>query len=381
MAATAETENSHKGILPRVQLLTPEGKLQQHPRYSPYLQGLDRDTLCTFYRQMYISRRFDQEATALQRQGQMALWVPCQGQEAAQAGSAYAYSPQDYIFPSYREHALAYARGIDLSQLIQVFRGQDTLGWDPIKHGFHPYTLVLAAQIPQAVGYAMGLQLKKTQAQEAKETAAENPAVAVYFGDGASTEGETHEAMVFAASYNAPVLFFIQNNQWAISVPFSTQSRVPLAQRAAGYGFEGIRVDGNDVLAVAAVTKYAIEEIRAGRGPVLIEAETYRLGAHTTADDPSKYRSQEELEQAQQLDPLIRLKKYLTAQGYLDAALLEELDQQANRVAQEVRQSVLNSADYDLETFFTSAYAQEHTQTEADRLAYRQYMAGFEDGA
>ena len=113
----------------------------------------------------------------------------------------------------------------------------------------------------------------------------------------------------------------------------------------------------------------------------MIEAETYRLGAHTTADDPSKYRSQEELEQAQQLDPLIRLKKYLTAQGYLDAALLEELDQQANRVAQEVRQSVLNSADYDLETFFTSAYAQEHTQTEADRLAYRQYMAGFEDGA
>ena len=201
------------------------------------------------------------------------------GQEAAQVGSALAFAPNDYIFPSYREHAVAFARGVDFRELITVFRGSHTHGWDPKKHNFHVYTKVLAAQIPHAVGYAMGLNFDadiaaetgQLQTGQGQATNPDNdtvkPAVGVYFGDGSSTEGEAHEAMAFAASYDAPVLFFVQNNRWAISVPFDVQSRVPISTRAQGYGFEGLRVDGNDVLGTLAVTRYALDKNPPRRRP------------------------------------------------------------------------------------------------------------------
>ena len=205
----------------------------------------------------------------------------------------------------------------------------------------------------------------------------QKPAVAVYFGDGSSTEGDAHESMVFAASYNAPVLFFVQNNRWAISVPFEVQSRVPVS--TAGYGFEGIRVDGNDVLAVLAATRYAMEKIRAGEGPVLIEAETYRLGPHTTADDPTKYRTDADLEGPLHRDPMIRLEKYLRDNGYADDAFFEEVAESAQQIASGVREAVLNSEPADFERFFDRVYAQEHQQVEDDREFYRNYVAGFEE--
>lgn len=383
--------DKYPGVPERIQLMDENGTVHEHPTYSRYIEDVNADTLREAYRLMYTTRRFDEEATALQRQGQLALWVPSRGQEAAQIGSALAYAPNDYIFPSYREHAVALARGVDFRDLITIFRGSTTHGWDMKAHNFHTYTKVLAAQTLHAVGYAMGLNFdadieaetgtRPTSQGQATDPAedTQKPAVAVYFGDGSSTEGDAHESMVFAASYNAPVLFFVQNNRWAISVPFEVQSRVPVSTRAAGYGFEGIRVDGNDVLAVLAATRYAMEKIRAGEGPVLIEAETYRLGPHTTADDPTKYRTDADLEGPLHRDPMIRLEKYLREQGYADDAFFEEVAESAQQVANGVREAVLNSEVADFEYFFDRVYVQEHQQVEDDREFYRNYVAGFEE--
>lgn len=383
--------DKYPGVPERIQIMDENGTVHEHPTYSRYIEDVNADTLREAYRLMYTTRRFDDEATALQRQGQLALWVPSRGQEAAQIGSALAYAPNDYIFPSYREHAVALARGVDFRDLITIFRGSTTHGWDMKAHNFHTYTKVLAAQTLHAVGYAMGLNFdadieaetgtRPTGQGQATDPAEDKqkPAVAVYFGDGSSTEGDAHESMVFAASYNAPVLFFVQNNRWAISVPFEVQSRVPVSTRAAGYGFEGIRVDGNDVLAVLAATRYAMEKIRAGEGPVLIEAETYRLGPHTTADDPTKYRTDADLEGPLHRDPMIRLEKHLREQGYADDAFFEEVAESAQQVANGVREAVLNSEVADFERFFDRVYVQEHQQVEDDREFYRNYVAGFEE--
>ncbi len=383
--------DKYPGVPERIQLMDENGTVHEHPTYSRYIEDVNADTLREAYRLMYTTRRFDDEATALQRQGQLALWVPSRGQEAAQIGSALAYAPNDYIFPSYREHAVALARGVDFRDLITIFRGSTTHGWDMKAHNFHTYTKVLAAQTLHAVGYAMGLNFDadieaetgtrptgQGQATDPVEDT-QKPAVAVYFGDGSSTEGDAHESMVFAASYNAPVLFFVQNNRWAISVPFEVQSRVPVSTRAAGYGFEGIRVDGNDVLAVLAATRYAMEKIRAGEGPVLIEAETYRLGPHTTADDPTKYRTDSDLEGPLRRDPMLRLEKHLRDNGYADDAFFAEVAEAAQQIASGVREAVLNSEPADFERFFDRVYAQEHQQVEDDREFYRTYIAGFEE--
>lgn len=383
--------DKYPGVPERIQLMDENGTVHEHPTYSRYIEDVNADTLREAYRLMYTTRRFDDEATALQRQGQLALWVPSRGQEAAQVGSALAYAPNDYIFPSYREHAVALARGVDFRDLITIFRGSSTHGWDMKAHNFHTYTKVLAAQTLHAVGYAMGLNFdadieaetgtRRTGQGQATDPAkdTQKPAVAVYFGDGSSTEGDAHESMIFAASYNAPVLFFVQNNRWAISVPFEVQSRVPVSTRAAGYGFEGIRVDGNDVLAVLAATRYAMEKIRAGEGPVLIEAETYRLGPHTTADDPTKYRTDADLEGPLRRDPMLRLEKHLRDNGYADDAFFEEVAEAAQQIASGVREAVLNSEVADFERFFDRVYAQEHQQVEDDREFYRNYVAGFEE--
>lgn len=383
--------DKYPGVPERIQLMDENGTVHEHPTYSRYIEDVNADTLREAYRLMYTTRRFDDEATALQRQGQLALWVPSRGQEAAQVGSALAYAPNDYIFPSYREHAVALARGVDFRDLITIFRGSTTHGWDMKAHNFHTYTKVLAAQTLHAVGYAMGLNfdadieaetgIHPTGQGQATDPAedTQKPAVAVYFGDGSSTEGDAHESMVFAASYNAPVLFFVQNNRWAISVPFEVQSRVPVSTRAAGYGFEGIRVDGNDVLAVLAATRYAMEKIRAGEGPVLIEAETYRLGPHTTADDPTKYRTDADLEGPLRRDPMLRLEKHLRDNGYADDAFFAEVAESAQQVASGVREAVLNTEVADFEHFFDRVYAQEHQQVEDDREFYRTYIAGFEE--
>jgi pyruvate dehydrogenase E1 component alpha subunit len=366
-----------------LQVLAPDGTMArglsariagEHVDFSPYLAVDDADHLRSLYRDMFLIRRFDQESTALQRQGQLALWVPLTGQEAAQIGSGRALAPQDYAFPTYREHGVALTRGVELSEILRLFRGVTNGGWDPRERNFHLYTLVLAAQSLHAVGYAMGLQ----RDQLADPSLPPGASVA-YFGDGASSEGDVHESMVFAASFNAPVVFFCQNNQWAISVPSSVQAKVPLAQRAEGYGFPGVRVDGNDVVAVEAVTRWALEHARSGRGPVLIEAYTYRMSAHTTADDPTKYRLSQDEQEWQPRDPLARLETYLRSAGLADDAFFDGLGAEAATMATDLRRAVLAMTSPDLADRFAAVYAEPHPLIQEELRFFQQYEAGFAD--
>jgi pyruvate dehydrogenase E1 component alpha subunit len=204
-------------------------------------------------------------------------------------------------------------------------------------------------------------------------------AVMVYFGDGASSEGDVHESMVFASSYQAPVVFFCQNNHWAISVPSSVQTRIPLAHRAKGYGFPGIRVDGNDVIAVHAVTEWALEQAREGNGPVLIEAFTYRVGAHTTADDPTKYRGSAEEALWRTKDPLERLEKYLRAEGLADDAFFERVRADGDELAAYVRKTTHDLETPDIRTAFANTYVEAHPLVAEELAWFEEYSAGFAD--
>lgn len=375
---TAETPHpgATEGRLKRVTILDENGHRGSDPDFDPYIENVTLEDLKESYASMLMVRRFDDESTSLQRQGKLALWVPSKGQEAAQIGSVRAIPDRDYIFPSYREHAVAYERGVDLVDMMRIFRGYSPGGWNPTEHNFHLYSFVLASQIPHAVGYAMGQKLDRRLGRAGASEDTE--ATVVYFGDGASTEGEAHESMVFAASYDAPVLFFVQNNKWAISVPFSTQSRLPLAERAAGYGFEGIRVDGNDLLGVQAATAYAMDKIHRGEGPVLIEAETYRLGAHTTADDPTKYRTREEEDEWTTKDPLVRLEKYLRSEG-VDKEFFESANASAKEFGTSIRDAVLAMEPPEFESAFEHVYAEENALVDQERAWFHDYEAGFDD--
>lgn len=373
-AATQATESD------LIQILTPDGQRHSHETYDAYLGDVDDQMLRGFYRDMAMTRRFDQEATALQRQGQLALWVPLRGQEAAQIGSGRATRPNDYIFPTYREHGVALTRNVSFSEMLRLFRGISGGGWDPRENNFHMYTMVLAAQMPHAAGYAMALNMEQHGWDEERR-AAEGNAVVAYFGDGSSTEGETHESMVFANSFNAPVVYFCQNNQYAISVPFEVQSKVPLVNRAAGYGMPGIRVDGNDVLAVLAVTRWALQHARSGKGPVFIEAVTYRLGAHTTADDPTKYRMSEEEKQWAPKDPLVRLETYLRENNLVDDAFFEQLAADADAMAAKVREDAMAFPVPPLAKSFEQVYAEAHPLIQEELAWHMEYEAGFADAA
>ncbi|MEU3745013.1 MULTISPECIES: pyruvate dehydrogenase (acetyl-transferring) E1 component subunit alpha [Streptomyces] len=349
-----------------VQLLTPEGERVQHPDYDI---DLSAEELRGLYRDMVLSRRFDAEATALQRQGELGLWASLLGQEAAQIGSGRALRDDDYVFPTYREHAVAWCRGVDPTNLLGMFRGVNNGGWDPSTNNFHLYTIVLGSQTLHATGYAMGV---------AKDGA--DSAVIAYFGDGASSQGDVNESFVFSAVYNAPVVFFCQNNQWAISEPIEKQTRVPLYQRAAGFGFPGVRVDGNDVLACLAVTRSALERARRGEGPTLIEAYTYRMAAHTTSDDPTKYRRDEEREAWEAKDPIQRLKTYMENEGHADAAFFEELETESEALGKHVREVVRAMPVPEHMAIFDNVYADGHALVDEERAQFAAYQASFEGG-
>ncbi|MCU1575351.1 MAG: pyruvate dehydrogenase (acetyl-transferring) component, alpha subunit, partial [Leifsonia sp.] len=260
-----------------VQLLTPEGVRVSDPDYDPWIADIAAEQLAALYEDMVVVRRIDTEATALQRQGEIALWPPLLGQEAAQIGSGRALRMDDFVFTSYRENAVAYCRGVDLTDIVRVWRGNAASGWDPYAINMATPQIIVGAQTLHATGYALGIQNDGSDA------------VAVaYFGDGATSQGDVNEAMIFAATYQAPVVFFCQNNHWAISEPVELQARRNIADRPPGFGIPSIRVDGNDVLAVMAVMRLALDRARVGGGPTFIEAVTYRMGPHTTADDPTR---------------------------------------------------------------------------------------------
>jgi pyruvate dehydrogenase E1 component alpha subunit len=347
-----------------VQLLTPAGDRVEHGEYSI---DLGSEELRGLYRDMVLTRRFDAEATALQRQGELGLWASLLGQEAAQIGSGRATHPGDYVFPTYREHGVAWCRGVDPVNLLGMFRGVNHGGWDPGENNFHLYTIVIGSQALHATGYAMGIGLDGAE-----------DAVLAYFGDGASSQGDVAEAFTFAAVYNAPVVFFCQNNQWAISEPTERQSRVPIYRRSAGFGFPGVRVDGNDVLAVLAVTRAALEHARSGQGPMLVEAFTYRMGAHTTSDDPTRYRLDEERAEWESKDPILRLRALLEKEGHADEAWFAALEAESEALGRRVRDAVRSMPDPAPAAIFEHVYADGHALVDEERAAYQAYAASFE---
>jgi 2-oxoisovalerate dehydrogenase E1 component alpha subunit len=354
------------GDFPLVQLLTPEGQRVSHPDFA--YEG-DDDSIRDLYRDLFLMRRIDFEAHALQRHGEIGLWAPAQGQEAAQIGSGRALRKQDFAFPTYREHGVALCRGVDPALLLGLFRGVELGGWDPTENGFALYSIVIGAQTLHATGYAMGLTLDGAVGHNDPERDA---AVIAYFGDGATSQGSVNEAFDWAAVFNAPVVFFCQNNQYAISASTDRQSRGPIAQRASGFGFSGIRVDGNDVLACHAVTSAAMQKARDGEGPSLIEAYTYRMGAHTTSDDPSRYRESAEVETWKLKDPIERVKRYLQVQG-TPQEFFDELEAEAEELGKHLRAACKALPEPDLEALFDMVHVDGATPELAEQKA--QYIA------
>jgi 2-oxoisovalerate dehydrogenase E1 component alpha subunit len=361
------------GDVDLVQLLTPEGERLEHPEYA--FSG-DDEQIRGFLADMVLTRRIDAEAIALQRQGELGIWPSCLGQEAAQVGSGRAMLAQDYAFPTYREHGVAWCRGVDPLRLLALYRGVDLGSWDSPQYGFHQYTIVIGAQALHATGYAMGVE---RDGDVGTGDPARDTAVIGYFGDGATSQGDVNEAFVFASSYNTPIVFFCQNNQWAISEPIERQSRIPLFRRAAGFGFPGVRVDGNDVLAVYAVTAAALERARSGNGPTLIEAYTYRMGAHTTSDDPTKYRLADELEHWRLKDPIERVRAYLSRRGAADDDFFASLEAEAATVASNLRAACLALPQPSLVDSFDQVYATQTPHLAEQKAAYAEYLASFDN--
>jgi pyruvate dehydrogenase E1 component alpha subunit len=350
-----------------IQLLTPEGERADHPGYP---LDLTTDEVKGLYRDLVIVRRIDTEAIALQRQGELGIWASLLGQEAAQVGSGRALSPRDMAFPTYREHGVAWCRGLDPTKLLELFRGVSHGGWDPADHNFHLYTIVIGAQTLHATGYAMGIQRDGLVGENGE-------AAIVYFGDGATSQGDVNEAFIWASVFNAPVVFFCQNNQWAISEPLERQSRIPLYQRASGFGFPGVQVDGNDVFACLAVTRKAMQAARDGQGPTLIEAYTYRMGAHTTTDDPTRYRLASELESWKLKDPVERVKAYLVRTGSADPAFFDEIEAEATQVGRHIRKACLEMPDPAPLSMFENVYAEPTALLREEREQYAAYLDSF----
>ncbi len=312
----------------RVQVLDVNG----HVREDAEVPDLEEDQFLEMYEQMKLARHFDQRAVSLQRQGRMGTYPPLSGQEGAQIGSAHALDDGDWLFPSYREHGASLVRGLSLKRTLLYWMGHEAGNAVPEDTNIFTVAVPIATQIPHATGAAWAARLK-----------GEEQAFLCYFGDGATSEGDFHEGLNFAGVFDTPTVFFCNNNQWAISVPRERQTASEtLAQKATAYGFEGVQVDGMDPLAVYKVTREAVEKAKdPGPGelrPTLIEAVQYRFGAHTTADDPSVYRDDEEVEEWKQKDPIPRMEQFLRNQGMLD-------DEREDAIVSRVEDRVANAID------------------------------------
>jgi pyruvate dehydrogenase E1 component alpha subunit len=340
-------------------ILDSEGNLDT--ALEPDLPAADLQRL---YRAMVLGRRLDERMVRLQRQGRIGTFAPIKGQEASQLGTVSCLRPEDWMVPSFRETAAMIWRGWPIEKLLLFFSGYLEGGQPaPDQHGL-PITIPVATQIPHAVGLAYAAQYR-----------GDDVVVMTYFGDGATSEGDFHEALNFAGVWHVPVVFVCQNNQWAISVPLKKQTHSrTIAEKALAYGFPGIQVDGNDVLAVHVAAREAVARAREGEGPTLIECVTYRLGVHTTADDPTKYRSAEEVAEWERKDPLTRFGAYLQKRNLLEEGLEERIDAE---IAEAVgRFEAMPPAD--ALTMFDHVYAELPPDVKAQREALAQILR---DGA
>lgn len=346
------------------QVLDADGTLHDHAHITA---GRCR----AFYRDMVLARRLDQEAYHLQRQGELGLWLSCRGQEAAQVGSIRAVRPSDHVFPSYREQAAALCRGLGPAELLTQWRGTAHGGWDPQQYRFHISSLVLSTQLLHATGYALGVAADRRKDPTLDEI------VLCYFGDGSASQGDASEALNWSAVTNAPILFFCQNNQWAISTPSAAQSRTPLHVRAAGFGLRTTLVDGNDVVAVHTATAAAADRIRAGGPPELIEAVTYRMAGHSTSDDPTRYRSADDVAVWEARDPLVRVRRLLDAQGWAAEAFHTALEEEATVLAETTRTACRSLDAPALEDTFRNTFVRETAALRAEREQYTTWRNSF----
>jgi 2-oxoisovalerate dehydrogenase E1 component alpha subunit len=347
------------------QEVAPEGCLRESGEQAI---SLDRDQLRSLYRLMALSRRVDRQAINLTRQGALGVFASSHGQEAAQVGAVFALEPADWLFPSYRDTVGTFARGVDIVEILALFQGSWHCGFDPRQYRVAPLTTPLATQALHATGLAMAARLRH------------DPIVALtFFGDGAASEGDAHEAMNVASVYQAPVVFFVQNNHYAISVPITLQMHTSaIALRAAGYGMPGILVDGNDVLAVYGATRAAVERARRGEGPTLIEAVTYRMEPHTTADDHTRYRSAEEVAMWAERDPLARQLALLHDLGMADDDFLAGVDAEGEAIATRMRDALFGGEGGDPLEMFDHVYATPTAPLQAQRAALERELAAGE---
>ena len=300
------------------------------------------------YERLVVARRLNDQAGALVRQGRLAVYPSSHGQEACQVGAAQVLSKGDWLFPTYRDTVAAVERGVDPVDVLTLLKGDWHSGYDPHETQVAPATTPLATQLPHAVGVAHAARLR-----------GESTVVMALTGDGGTSEGDFHEALNFAAVFRAPVVFFIQNNEYAISVPLARQSAAPsLAHKGIGYGVPGHRVDGNDIAAVLAVLGAAVQRARDGGGPQLVEAHTYRMQAHTNADDATRYRPDAEVQSWIDRDPVTRLEKYLGGRGLLSDEVREQAGAAAAAMAEHVRDGLNRDVEPDPRDLFAHVYAQ-----------------------
>jgi len=320
--------------------------------------GLPPDeTLRELHRQMVIGRRLDTQATALTRQGRLAVYPSSRGQEACQIGAVLALREQDWLFPTYRDTVAVLARAVAPAEALSLLRGEWHCGYDPYEHRVAPQCTPLATNTLHAVGLARAAQVKH-----------DDQVALALLGDGATSEGDTHEALNFAAVWSAPVVFLVQNNGYAISVPLAKQTAAPaLAYKGVGYGMRSLLIDGNDAAVVYAAVRSAVDHAAAGRGPTLIEALTYRVEAHTNADDAARYRDSAEVEAWLSRDPLRRMEAYLRGRGLLDDAGLARITAEADRLAAQVREALGSEPAADPAELFDHVYARPTRSLAAQR--------------
>ena len=336
------------------QILKPDGTLQSGEKFP-----LNDQETFTLYQKIIFIRLADQRALMLQRQGRFGTYAPIWGQEACQVGSAYALQKGDWVFPAFREIAATLMMGISLKNFYLYWMGNEMGSRAPDGINVMPVSVPVGSQTLHAVGTAWAAKIK-----------GDKIVTLVFFGDGATSEGDFHEAMNFAGVFKTPTIFFCQNNQFAISVPRSLQTASKtIAQKAIAYGFDGIQVDGNDLFAVFAATKEAVNKARSGGGPTLIEGVTYRFGPHTTADDPTKYRTEEEMEPWKPLDPLVRLRLYLKGKGLWNEEIESKLTEEAQKeIDQAVKEAEAVPAP-EVEEIFNYVFA-EKTPPLKEQLEY-----------
>jgi 2-oxoisovalerate dehydrogenase E1 component alpha subunit len=339
-----------------LQLIDPDGRRGHNPGG---LKLPEPRILLDLHRRMALGRRFDQQATTLTRQGRLAVYPSSRGQDACQVGAVLALRDQDWLFPTYRDTVAVVTRGVDCVEALSLLRGDWHCGYDPYQYRVAPQCTPLATNTLHAVGLAHAARLTKR-----------DQVALVLLGDGATSEGDTHEALNFAAVWHAPVVFLVQNNGYAISVPLAKQTAAPnLAAKGIGYGIPSLRIDGNDAAAVYSAVRASIEQAAAGQGPALIEAVTYRMEAHTNADDAARYRARDEVEAWLGRDPIARLDAYLRAAGLLDGQAAERLAAEAERFAEQVRDRMNRDVAIDPAELFAHVYAQPTAALDRQRTA------------